>query len=121
MTDERLATAVFKVEAISTDIAEIKIAMKEMATAVSKLAVIEERQVHDRAEIGRVFKQLGEHGTRISSLELAQPLQKQASDWVGKAVWAIVAAVATLGSSAMFDRVVDGRAPQIPHLTMPTK
>jgi hypothetical protein len=103
-TNQRLAEAVFRVESMVNDITEIKGAIKELAVAVSRLAVIEERQLQDRADVARVFKRLDGQEVRINTLELAQPLQKQATDWFNKLVLVILVAVVTAGLSFVLMR-----------------
>lgn len=91
--EQRLASAVFRVESMSGDISDIKTAVRELAAAVSRLAIIEERQVHDRADVARIAVKVDGHSDRIATLELAQPLQHQATTWIGKGVWLVVGAV----------------------------
>lgn len=86
-----------RLDGLAHDVSDIKATLKSLATdvstLVSRLAVIEERQIADRGAIKRAFEELTELRKRVVELETAQPLQKQASDWVQKAVWAAVAAV----------------------------
>lgn len=91
-----LAVAIAKIESISGDMAEIKSSMKELATAVSRLAVIEERQTATNDAIARAFKDISTLSGRVTSLEQSQPIQKQSSDLVQTAVKYIV--VALLGA-----------------------
>jgi hypothetical protein len=91
--DTDLAVAIAKIEAMSGDMAEVKATMRELASAVSKLAVIEERQSSINGSIDRAFKEISTTNTnlqllagRVATLELAQPLNKQTNDWVGGAV-----------------------------------
>ena len=95
-----LAVAIAKIEAISGDMAEVKTTMRELAQAVSRLAVVEERQVATNGAIERAFKELGKTNeelgkldSRLGALEQAQPIQRQSSDFVQSAVKYIVAAV----------------------------
>ena len=91
--DTDLAVAIAKIDSITGDMAELKTTMRELATAVSRLAVIEERQTTTNDAIGRAFKDITALNTRVTSLEQAQPIQKQSSDFVQSAVKYIVAAV----------------------------
>jgi predicted nucleic acid-binding Zn-ribbon protein len=88
-----LAVAIAKIESISGDMAEVKATMRELAAAVSRLAVIEERQSTTNDSIGRAFKDINALSARVTTLEQAQPIQKQSSDLVQTAVKYIVAAV----------------------------
>jgi hypothetical protein len=91
--EQRLMEAVVRMEGIGKDVVDIKLTMRDLALAFTKLAVFDERQAQDRGELTRVFKILEGHNARIDALELAQPLQKQSSDWVQKAIGIVVAAV----------------------------
>ena len=108
-TEERRLEAVFQGKVMSNDISEIKVSIREMALAIGKLAVFEERQMNDRQTIGGVIETLKDHGGRITHLELAQPLQKQAVDWVNKVVWVVIGVVV----SALLASVVVSRAPDL--------
>lgn len=109
--DTDLAVAIAKIESISGDMAEIKQTMRELASAVSRLAVIEERQTATNGAIERFSKELSSLSGRVTSLEQAQPIQKQSSDFVQAAVKYIVAAV--LGAViAGFVRVPPGAPAQ---------
>lgn len=105
--------AVFRIEAMSSDVTDIKQAMREMASAVNKLAVVEERQMHDRLDLSRIFGVLEGHESRLKVLEIAQPGNKQTGDWVNKAVWLVVGgAMSALLSVAMVMPRDAGRATQ---------
>lgn len=88
-----LAVAIAKIDAMSGDMSELKSSLKELAGAVSKLAVIEERQTATNESIGRAFKQIDALSTRVTTIEQAQPIQKQSSDFVQNAMKYIVAIV----------------------------
>ena len=88
-----LAVAIAKIESISGDMLEVKQTMRELAAAVSRLAVIEERQTTTNDSIARAFKEINALAARVAVLEQAQPIQKQSSDMVQTAVKYIVAAV----------------------------
>lgn len=88
-----IAVAIAKMESISGDLAEVKATMRELATAVSRLAVIEERQNGTNESLGRAFSEITRLTGRIVALEQSQPIQKQSSDLVQAAVKYLVAAV----------------------------
>lgn len=111
--DARLQVALLRVSDMGDDIAEIKQSMQKMAEAVTRLAVIEERQSHDRQEISRLFKRQDGHEVRIGALEAAQPQQKKTSEWVDKAVWLVLSAVA----AAVLSTVIVSRTAS--HTTAP--
>ena len=91
--NQRLIEAIIRTEGLGKDISDIKVSMRDMATAITKLAIFEERQVNDRAELGRVSKTLEIHDQRIDRLEIAQPVNNLVSGWVQKAVWLVMTAV----------------------------
>jgi response regulator RpfG family c-di-GMP phosphodiesterase len=80
--------------AMQQEISEMKSVLKELTTAVSKLAVIEERQLTVRETVQRMEDSNAALISRISALELANVRNKQTSDWVGKAIWGIVSGAA---------------------------
>lgn len=111
--DKDLAVAIAKMEAISGDLAEVKVTMRELAAAVSRLAVIEERQNGTNESLGRAFSEITRLTGRVVALEQAQPIQKQSSDFVQAAVKYIIAAV--LGAViAGFVRIPPGAPAQTP-------
>ena len=79
----------------------LKDSMKEMTTAVTKLVLIEERQIYINQSYNRLSDSLDKLNSRnealevrIDSLEKEQPMTKQVVSWVMKGVYAIVAAAA---------------------------
>lgn len=122
MNAEQLAASVVRLEGVVDDIAEIKESMKVMAAAVTRLAVIEERQTNDRTEIGRLFKRSDNHEQRIGVLEQAAPMQKQTREWVSSAVTAVVTAVVTaLVSLVLLQPKLPLSQIETPRATVPAK
>ena len=83
-----------RLEALHNDVSVMRDVLKELASAVTKLAVIEERQGQTNQALERAFTLLEKLETRVSSIERAQPLQQQTTDWVTRGVWAVVVVVA---------------------------
>lgn len=109
-----LAVVITKIEAITSDLGDLKSSIRELTTAVGRLAVMEEKQSTTNESIDRAFKQIDAISTRVTALEQAQPIQKQSSDLVQKAVGYVVAIV--LGA------VISGlwrSAPHLPDATPP--
>ena len=71
---------------------ETREALREMAAAITKLAVIEERQQASSTAIERLADEQKKLDERMRALELAEPMQVQAAEWVQRAVWAAAAA-----------------------------
>lgn len=88
------AVAAAKLDTLLGDMGEVKDSIKELTRAVSRMALVEERQANTADSLGRAFKELEKHDARIKSLELAEPIQKQSSDIVQQVVKMIIAAVA---------------------------
>lgn len=93
--NERVVAALLKTEAMAADMAEMRADMRRMAEAVTKLAVVEERQSRDRADIARAFGLIDGHETRIGTLESAQPLVKRTTKLVDSVVAHVLTAVVT--------------------------
>lgn len=83
-----------KLESLHGDVGDMKSVLKDLTTAVTKLAIVEERQGQASLALERAFKVLEKVEGRLDALEKAAPLQLQTSQWVMTAVWAAVVAVA---------------------------
>ena len=100
--EQRILEAVIRVEGMGQDIVEIKTSINDMAKAIMKLAVFEERQLTDRVEMGRFARLLELYDQRIGHLEMVQPIQSLTSDWVQKAVWAVTGLALSAVMSLVF-------------------
>lgn len=105
-----------KIEGLAQDMSEMKHGIAKMADALTKLAIVEERQTQTVLAQERAFKALErveEHqrlhemqcldrendlrqliadsnerlSARVGELEKAEPMQEQTSKWVTAAVW----------------------------------
>lgn len=83
-----------RLDNLHADVSGMRDVLKELATAVTKLAVIEERQGQAAQALERAFKVLENVEARLDALEHAQPLQQQATDWAKAGVWAVVCVTA---------------------------
>ena len=96
-----------KLETLHGDVGEIKAALRDLTQAVTRLALVEERQAQSSAALDRAFRALERVEQRIAALELQTPdrldqrlvhLEQQAPQstraaaWVDRAVWACAAA-----------------------------
>ena len=77
---------------IRESVDEMKGAMKEMASAITRLALVEERQAAVSTTIERLVQSLEKVDERLRCLEVSEPLQAKATEWVQSAVWAAAAA-----------------------------
>ena len=123
-----------RVEGLCSDICEMKIGISKMADALTKLAIVEERQTQTILAQERAFKALErveerqrQHelqcrdqekevrqliadsnerlSARISELEKAEPMQAQTSKWVTAAVWGALALLASFIVPRILERV----------------
>jgi hypothetical protein len=101
MPDSSMARVAARLESFESSFDDLKGDMRKMAEAVTKLAVMEERQVsanqaQERAfnAIKRVEDEVTFVRTKLSALELASVDSKRTSAWIDKAVLAIVLVVA---------------------------
>ena len=87
---------------LSEDVGELKETLRQIASAVTRLALVEERQMQTNEALSRAFKQIDKLDLkltgieqRLGMLERMQPLQQQTNGWVMTAVW-IAAGVAVM-------------------------
>ena len=92
--ETEIALLTHKVESLHEDMSEMKLVMRDIASALTKLAIIDERQEKMSETQSRIFKLLDNHNGRIVALEKDDSNQKVAVDWVYKAVWAMVGVAA---------------------------
>lgn len=110
MGDENSAAAfavlAHKVDAMHSDVSEMRAALRDLTSAISKLALFEERQSHFSMAQERLFNLLEkqdahveELAKRLHELEVSEPEQKRTSGWIMAIVWSAagLAAVLILG------------------------
>lgn len=114
--DEKMQVLATKIEGLAQDMSEMKHGIAKMADALTKLAIVEERQTQTILAQERAFKALERveerqrtHelvckdqdkevrqliadsnerlSTRVAELEKAEPMQEQTGKWVMAAVW----------------------------------
>lgn len=93
---ENLELIAARMQSLHEDVTEMKDVLRELTSAITKLAVVEERQAQTSQAMERAFKTIEKIETRLSRLEQMAPITKQTTDWVGKAVWAAAAALIML-------------------------
>ena len=88
---------------LSDDVGDLKETLRQIATALTRLALVEERQSQTNEALSRAFKQIDKVDLkltgieqRLGSLERLQPQQQQTSAWVTTMLWA------TAGAAVMF-------------------
>lgn len=123
-----------RVEGLCADMSEMKHGIAKMADALTKLAIVEERQTQTILAQERAFKALERveerqrtHellckdqdkevrqliadsnerlSTRVAELEKAEPMQAQTSKWVTAGVWGALALLASFIVPRILERV----------------
>lgn len=105
-----LAVALTRLEGLAGDMADVKTVLRDLAGAVNRLAVIEERQTNSHQAVERAFRELARHEERIGLLELAHPINKHTNTTVNRVVAAVLGGVITAVLALV---VTSGRA-QLP-------
>lgn len=96
-----------KLDALHTDVGEVKIALNKLSEAITKLALVEQQQGQINAALGRAFGEISRTDerftklaegldARLNAVEMAQPKNSTAALWVDRALVAIVGAVLAL-------------------------
>lgn len=85
--DATIAILGHKVDALHQDVGEMKSALKDVAMALNKLTLVEERQSHSNATQKRMMEKLDGLEGRVDALEKADVKHGQAATWVMNAVW----------------------------------
>jgi len=90
--ETEIALLTNRVESLHEDMSEMKVVMRDIAAALTRLAIIDERQEKMSETQGRIFKLLDNHGERINELEKDDRRQSLAVNWVFGATWAAAGA-----------------------------
>ena len=94
MPDSDINVVITRLGLLSDDVGELKETLRQIATAVTRLALVEERQSQTNEALSRAFKQIDKVELKLTgieqrlvSLERVQPLQQQTNGWVMTSVW----------------------------------
>ena len=82
MTDNSVLAT--KLEMLHGDVVDVKTALTELSKAITKLALVEERQAQTAEALERAFKAIGKIEDRLSALEQAAPKAKETSAWMDR-------------------------------------
>ena len=132
--DKNMQVLATKIEGLAQDMSEMKHGIAKMADALTKLAIVEERQTQTILAQERAFKALERveerqrlHelvcrdqdkevrqliadsnerlSIRVAELEKAEPMQAQTSKWVTAGVWGALALLASFIVPRVLERV----------------
>ena len=83
---------------------DLRASMKELADALTRLTLVEERQSSTSSAIERLAGSVEKLDGRLHNLEVAQPMQAKAAEWVQSALWAAAAAavIFVAGKAGLF-------------------
>lgn len=87
---EVLAT---KLEHLSEGVDRMESILAQMSESLNKLSIVEERQATTAETIRRLYDKLDTLEERLRTLEIAEPIQSQTSQWIINGVWGIVGAI----------------------------
>lgn len=93
-TSHDLAILNHRLEALHADLSDLKAAMRDVASALVKLTVLEERQSQSSAALERAFALLEKLEGRLATLEHGQPIGRMVNRWVTGAAWSAAGLVA---------------------------
>lgn len=79
-----------KLQTLHEDVGEMKAVLKDLTAAITKLALIEERQTQAAAAQERAFQALERVEQRVSTLETFVPANKRMNVWFDRALWAAI-------------------------------
>ena len=97
MTDTGVLAA--KIEMLHSDIVDMKEAIAQLSQAITKLAIVEERQAQTTEALERAFKLISKLEDRMTEMEKAQPKQKETSAWVDRFIlWAVMGVLGFIGA-----------------------
>lgn len=77
-----------RLETLHEDVGEMKSAINKLTDAVTKLALLEERQAHTATALERAFGVLERVETRLHTLEMHMPGTKRITIWIDRATYA---------------------------------
>lgn len=90
--DIRAERLTHHIQRIREDQSAMRVAIERMSEAVTRLALVEERQAAASTAIERLVQSLEKADERLRRLEVAEPMHAKAAEWVQSAVWAAAAA-----------------------------
>ena len=99
MPESDINVVITRLGLLSDDVGELKETLRQIASAVTRLALVEERQMQTNEALSRAFKQIDKLDLkltgieqRLGTLERMQPLQQQTNGWVMTSVWIVAGA-----------------------------
>jgi hypothetical protein len=91
-TDATVTLLSSRLQALHSDVGEIKMAMSTLSAAITKLALVEERQAVSNQAMERALNAIERIQDRLTLLERADAHNKRTNKYVDSMVWAAAAA-----------------------------
>lgn len=88
----RIERITHHIQRIREDQHAMRAAIERMSEAVTRLALVEERQAAASTAIDRLAQTLEKFDERLRHLEVVEPMHAKATEWVQSALWALAAA-----------------------------
>jgi DNA repair ATPase RecN len=85
-----------KLEALHSDVSDIKSALDKVSEAITKLALVEQQQNQIASSLERAFKAISKVEDRLVALEQATPTVTETAKWVDRGLVALAGAGAVL-------------------------
>lgn len=102
---EDLNVLAVRLDALHSDVSEVKTALSRLSDAITKLALVEQSQTQIAEALERAFSTIERIESRVSALEhfqiSAKPKQDETSKWVDRAVTALVISAAGVIAKGM--------------------
>ncbi len=100
----RIERITHHIQRIREDQHAMRAAIERMSEAVTRLALVEERQSAASTAIERLAQAIEKLDERLRRLEMAEPMQTKVAEWVQSALWALAAAAAMFvaGKAGLF-------------------
>jgi vacuolar-type H+-ATPase subunit D/Vma8 len=92
--EQHITTIATRMQVLHEDVTDIKSALKDLTTAITKLALIEERQSQTTLALERMYKSLENIDERVNVLEHLVPESRRASKWIDRALVAAIMVIA---------------------------
>jgi hypothetical protein len=85
-----------KLEALHSDVSEIKSSLDKVSEAITKLALVEQQQNQIASSLERAFKAISKLEDRLVALEQSAPTVTDTAKWIDRALVAMAGAGAVL-------------------------
>ena len=77
-----------RLRSMCAEMSEMKTSLREMAKAITQLAVVEERQAQTSSAVDRAYLVIERLENRITGLEMRVPINEKSNQWIDKVTWA---------------------------------